>query len=87
MTTSSWNIAAKSKDEQDKVNVDLAASGVAYKERLNMPVVAEVVAREQPEHLREYFMERVRYYREQSIQLPRAADPRYIEMASQNEKK
>ncbi|EMJ4790374.1 DNA polymerase III subunit theta [Klebsiella oxytoca] len=82
MTTSSWNIAAKSKDEQDKVNVDLAASGVAYKERLNMPVVAEVVAREQPEHLRDYFME---HYREQSIQLPRASDPRYIEMASQNE--
>ncbi|HBY4300872.1 TPA: DNA polymerase III subunit theta [Klebsiella pneumoniae] len=87
MTTSSWNIAAKSKDEQDKVNVDLAASGVAYKERLNMPVVAEVVAREQPEHLRNYFMERVRHYREQSIQLPRASDPRYLEMASQNEKK
>ncbi|HBS6385896.1 TPA: DNA polymerase III subunit theta [Klebsiella pneumoniae] len=83
---SQWNIAAKSKDEQDKVNVDLAASGVAYKERLNMPVVAEVVAREQPEHLREYFMERVRHYREQSIQLPRASDPRYLEMASQNEK-
>ncbi|HFS6374389.1 TPA: DNA polymerase III subunit theta, partial [Klebsiella pneumoniae] len=84
MTTSSWNIAAKSKDEQDKVNVDLAASGVAYKERLNMPVVAEVVAREQPEHLREYFMERLRYYREQSIQLPKASDPRYLEMAEQN---
>lgn len=45
---SQWNIAAKSKDEQDKVNVDLPASGVAYKERLNMPVVAEVVAREHP---------------------------------------
>ncbi|EIX9363645.1 DNA polymerase III subunit theta [Klebsiella pneumoniae] len=84
---SQWNIAAKPKDEQDKVNVDLAASGVAYKERLNMPVVAEVVAREQPEHLREYFMERVRYYRERSVQLPRASDPRYLEMASQNEKK
>lgn len=67
---SQWNIAAKSKDEQGKVNVDLAASGVAYKERLNMPVVAEVVAREQPEHLSEYFMERVRFYREQSVQLP-----------------
>lgn len=80
-------VAAKSKDEQDKVNVDLAASGVAYKERLNMPVVAEVVAREQPEHLRDYFMERVRYYREQSIQLPRASDPRYLEMAEQNAKK
>lgn len=84
---SKWNIAAKSKYEQDKVNVDLSASGVAYKERLNMPVVAEVVAREQPEHLREYFMERVRYYREQSIQLPRASDPRYLEMAEQNAKK
>lgn len=84
---SKWNIAAKSPEEQDKVNVDLAASGVAYKERMNMPVVAEMVAREQPEHLREYFMERVRYYREQSIQLPKASDPRYIEMAEQNTKK
>ncbi|HDT4183031.1 TPA: DNA polymerase III subunit theta [Klebsiella pneumoniae] len=84
---SNYNIASKGLEEQNKVNVDLAASGVAYKERLNMPVVAEVVAREQPEHLRNYFMERVRYYREQSIQLPKASDPRYIEMASQNEKK
>ncbi|HHT5704946.1 TPA: DNA polymerase III subunit theta [Raoultella planticola] len=87
MTQSKWNIAAKPKEEQDKVNVDLAASGVAYKERMNMPVVAEMVAREQPEHLREYFMERVRHYREQSIQLPKASDPRYIEMAEQNTKK
>lgn len=84
---SKWNIAAKPKEEQDKVNVDLAASGVAYKERMNMPVIAEMVAREQPEHLREYFMERVRHYRKQSIQLPRASDPRYIEMAGLNEKK
>ncbi|HBG9534942.1 TPA: DNA polymerase III subunit theta [Klebsiella oxytoca] len=84
---SQWNIASKSKDVQDKVNVDLAASGVAYKERLNQPVIAEQVAREQPEHLRDYFMERVRHYREQSVQLPRASDPRYLEMASQNEKK
>ena len=84
---SQWNIASKTKDEQDKVNIDLAASGVAYKEHLNMPVVAEVVAREQPEHLREYFMERVRYYRERSVELPKATDPRYIEMAEQNAKK
>lgn len=74
---SNFNIAAKSQEEREKVNVDLAASGVAYKERLNMPVIAEQVAREQPEHLREYFMERVRYYREQSITLPKASDPRY----------
>ncbi|MGS3503252.1 DNA polymerase III subunit theta [Citrobacter koseri] len=75
---SNWNIAAKSKEEQDKVNVDLAASGVAYKERLNMPVIAEQVAREQPEHLRDYFLERLRYYREQSITLPKASDPIYL---------
>lgn len=67
---SSGNIAAKSQEERDKVNVDLAASGVAYKEQLNMPVIAEVVMREQPE--------RLRYYREQSISLPKASDPRYL---------
>ncbi|EBH3061875.1 DNA polymerase III subunit theta [Salmonella enterica] len=84
---SGHNIAAKSKEEQDRVNVDLAASGVAYKERLNLPVIAEQVAREQPENLREYFMERVRYYREQSLTLPKASDPRYLDMVAQNEKK
>ncbi len=31
------NLAELSKEEMDKVNVDLAASGVAYKERLNKP--------------------------------------------------
>ena len=56
------------------------------KERLNQPVVAEVVAREQPEHLREYFMERVRHYRQLSTQLPGASDPRYVEMAEANGK-
>lgn len=45
------NIAKLSKEDQDKVAVDLVASAVAYKERLNMPVVPEMVAREQPEHL------------------------------------
>lgn len=83
---SDWNIAAKPQDERDKVNVDLAASGVAYKERLNMPVIAEVVMREQPEHLRDYFLERLRHYREQSLSLPRATDVRYQEMAEQNGK-
>ncbi|HIC8784582.1 TPA: DNA polymerase III subunit theta [Enterobacter hormaechei subsp. steigerwaltii] len=73
-----FNIASKPKDEQDKVSVDLAASGVAYKERLNMPVIAEVVMREQPEHFRDYFLERLRYYREQSLSLPKASDPQYL---------
>ncbi len=83
---SEWNLAAKSQEEMDKVNVDLAASGVAYKERMNMPVIAEQIAREQPEHLRDYFMDRVRFYREQSLKLPRPSDSRYIEMAEANKK-
>ncbi|EFC5297392.1 DNA polymerase III subunit theta [Escherichia coli] len=83
---SEWNIAAKPQEDRDKVNVDLAASGVAYKERLNMPVIAEQVAREQPDHLREYFMDRVRYYRERSVTLPKPSDPSYVEMAEANKK-
>lgn len=75
---SRFNIASKPKDDQDKVNVDLAASGVAYKERLNMPVIAEVVMREQPEHLRDYFLERLKFYREKSITLPKGSDPVYL---------
>ncbi|HDC4601692.1 TPA: DNA polymerase III subunit theta [Enterobacter cloacae] len=75
---SEFNIAAKSQEERDKVNVDLAASGVAYKERLNMPVISEVVMREQPEHLRDYFLERLKFYREKSIILPKGSDPVYL---------
>ncbi|EJA4738230.1 DNA polymerase III subunit theta [Escherichia coli] len=73
-----WNIAAKPQEERDKINVDLAASGVAYKERLNMPVIAEVVMREQPEHLRDYFLDRLKFYREKSIILPKGSDPVYL---------
>lgn len=74
---SKWNIAAKSQEERDRVNVDLAASGVAYKERMNIPIIAEQVAREQPLQYREYFMERLRYYRERSVTLPKGNDPVY----------
>jgi DNA polymerase-3 subunit theta len=75
---SEHNLAAKSDDERDKVNVDLAASGVAYKERLNMPVITEVVMREQPEHLRDYFLDRLKFYRQKSITLPKGSDPVYL---------
>lgn len=56
---SGFNLAAKPSEEQDKIAVDLVASGVAYKERMAMPVVAELVVREQPEHLRAYFWARL----------------------------
>ncbi len=61
------NLAALPQDEMDKVNVDLAAAGVAFKERYNMPVVAEVVEREQPAHLRDWFRERLIAHRLASV--------------------
>ncbi|MFV8869589.1 DNA polymerase III subunit theta [Serratia fonticola] len=73
MTTekTSFNLANLSKEDMDKVNVDLAAGGVAFKERYNMPVIPELVEREQPEHLREYFRERLRLHREKAASLGR----------------
>ncbi len=73
----SHNLAARSKEERDRVNVDLAASGVAYKERMNMPVIAMEVELQQPESQREYFCERLQHYRNSALQFPRGTDPVY----------
>ncbi|AJZ89921.1 DNA polymerase III subunit theta [Cedecea neteri] len=67
----SYNLADLPQEEMDKVNVDLAAAGVAFKERYNMPVVAEMVEREQPEHLRSWFREKLIAYRLASVNLSR----------------
>ena len=74
---SGFNLAATSKEMQDKVAIDLVTSGVAYKERLAMPVVAEMVVRELPEHLRAYFWGRLHYYRQFSELLPDKNAPEY----------
>ncbi|RQN03370.1 DNA polymerase III subunit theta [Pantoea ananatis] len=73
----SHNIAAKSKEERNKVNVDLAASGVAYKERMNMPVIPMEVEMQQSEEFREYFRERLQHHRNAALQFPRGTDPVY----------
>ncbi|MCK8343000.1 DNA polymerase III subunit theta [Erwinia amylovora] len=67
----SYNLATLPQDEKDKVNVDLAAAGVAFKERYNMPIVAEMVEREQPEALRDWFRQRLMHYRQASLALSR----------------
>ena len=67
----SINLAEISKEEMDRINIDLAASAVAFKERYNMPVVAEVVEREQPAHLRDWFRERLIAHRLASVNLSR----------------
>ena len=53
----SHNLAARTKEERERINVDLAASGVAYKERLNQRVLPREVELQQPAGLREYFNE------------------------------
>ncbi|MGG4624026.1 DNA polymerase III subunit theta [Serratia odorifera] len=83
----SYNLGNIPKDEMDKVNVDMAASGVAYKERMNMPVIPVQVEDQQPVHLREYFRERLSHYRDVSKQFPPGASPVYQQMAEANGKK
>ncbi|MDH1171402.1 DNA polymerase III subunit theta [Pantoea agglomerans] len=73
----SHNLAARSREERDRINVDLAASGVAYKERMNMPVIAMEVEMQQPEALKEYFRERLQHYRNVALNYPRGTDPIY----------
>ncbi|ANE77263.1 DNA polymerase III subunit theta [Dickeya solani] len=63
-----YNLAELPYKEMERVNVDLAASGVAFRERYNMPVIPDEIERQQPAHLRTYFRERVSYYREMSRQ-------------------
>ena len=52
------NLAKLDQTEMDKVNV-------------NMPVIAEAVEREQPEHLRSWFRERLIAHRLASVNLSR----------------
>ncbi|MDQ0019054.1 DNA polymerase III subunit theta [[Curtobacterium] plantarum] len=73
----SHNLAARSREERGRINVDLAASGVAYKERMNMPVIAMEVEMQQPEALKEYFRQRLLHYRNVALQYPRGTDPIY----------
>lgn len=73
----SQNLAARSREERDRMNVDLAASGVAYKERMNLPVIAMEVEMQQSSELREYFKERLQHYRNVALQFPRGSDPVY----------
>ncbi|BBV16946.1 DNA polymerase III subunit theta [Citrobacter sp. C348] len=50
---SDWNIAAKSKEEQDKVNVDLSASDVTFKECRNSCAIRffNLAMDVQPQHI------------------------------------
>lgn len=74
----SHNLAARSREDRDRINVDLAASGVAYKERMNHPVIPHEVEMQQPAAMREYFRDRLQHYRNVALQFPRGTDPVYF---------
>ncbi len=67
----SFNLALLSAEQKDQINTDLAASGVAFKERYNMPVVAEIVEREQPAAMQQRFRQRLSEFRQTSLTLSR----------------
>ncbi|MEN4584646.1 DNA polymerase III subunit theta [Pantoea agglomerans] len=78
----SHNLAARSREECDRINVDLTASGIAYKERMNQPVIPHEVEMQQPAAMREYFKERLQHYRSVALQYPRGTDPVYFKEES-----
>lgn len=75
---SQFNLAKKSQVERNKLDVDLAASGIACRERLNLPVVVAEVEQSQPAELREYFRERLAFYRLKSHDFPSGSSPVYM---------
>ncbi|EIZ7363418.1 hydroxyacid-oxoacid transhydrogenase [Salmonella enterica] len=68
---------AKLNEKKEREAVTMVALYVAWKERFAVPVAAELVAREQPEHLREYFWVRLEHYRLVSAQFPDKNAPEY----------
>ncbi len=67
----SYNLSLLDQEQKDRINTELAASGVAFKERYNMPVIAEQIERQQPEPLQSWFRQRLADYRKLSLSLSR----------------
>lgn len=67
--------------------MDLLAAGMAYRLCMKQPVIPEHEMRQQPEHLRAYFMERVNHHLDCGRNLPGPNDPRYSCMKEKAERK
>lgn len=57
-----YNLTELSQEDEDKIVISQAVSDIAFKERYNMPVIPAQVEDQQPEHLREYFRDRIKHY-------------------------
>ncbi|MBT0722345.1 DNA polymerase III subunit theta [Rosenbergiella collisarenosi] len=66
-----YNLAELSPEDKDRLNTELAAAGVAFKERYNMPVVPVHIENEQPAALKTHFQEKLTAYRQISVTLSR----------------
>ena len=67
----SYNLAELPREERDKLDVDLHASGIAYKERYGMPFNYREIELLIPANLKDYFTERVEFFRANPYQLGR----------------
>ncbi|PHI31225.1 DNA polymerase III subunit theta [Budvicia aquatica] len=65
----SYNLAELPREERDKLDVDLHASGIAYKERYGMPFNYREIELLIPANLKDYFKERVEFFRTNPYQL------------------
>lgn len=65
----SYNLAELPREERDKLDVDLHASGIAYKERYGMPFNYREIESLIPADLKDYFKERVEFFRTNPYQL------------------
>ncbi|SQI40393.1 DNA polymerase III subunit theta [Leminorella richardii] len=59
----SHNLAELPPQEREKIDVDLHASGIAYKERYGMPFSYRDIEAVIPKELQAYFKERVEFFR------------------------
>ena len=65
----SYNLAELPREERDKLDVDLHASGIAYKERYGMPFNYREIELLIPANLKDYFKELVEFFRANPYQL------------------
>lgn len=66
-----YNLALSTPEEKARLNTELAAAGVAFKERYTLPVIPSQVEYQQPEQLRAHFQQQLVHYRQLSVTLSR----------------
>ena len=65
----SHNLADLNAEDREKVDIDLHASGIAYKERYGMPFNYRDIEAVIPKNQLDYFKERVEFFRSNPYRL------------------